>query len=109
MTLTECLRGGHQCDEDGTEIIMSRRACVEAADAIERLEHEIAAAVPSMREYAGKNPIYRHLNTLQDPNGVHAWLERNDNVTPNVEVSGDAPLFGAAPPERRVRSHSEGD
>lgn len=33
--LIEVLRGGRQCDEDGTEIIMSRQACCEAADIIE--------------------------------------------------------------------------
>jgi len=38
MTLQEVLRGGRQCDEDGTEIIMSRQACVEAADRLESLE-----------------------------------------------------------------------
>lgn len=38
MTLSEVLRGGRQCDEDGTEIIMSRQACVEAADRLESLE-----------------------------------------------------------------------
>jgi len=38
MQLTEVLRGGRQCDEDGTEIIMSRQACHEAANEIERLQ-----------------------------------------------------------------------
>ena len=38
MPLQEVLRGGRQCDEDGTEIIMSRQACVEAADRLESLE-----------------------------------------------------------------------
>lgn len=33
--LIDVLRGGRQCDEDGTEIIMSRQACCEAADIIE--------------------------------------------------------------------------
>lgn len=34
-TLQEVLRGGRQCDEDGAEIIMSREACVKAADALD--------------------------------------------------------------------------
>ena len=37
MTLIEVLRSGRQCDNDGVEIIMSRQACLEAADEIERL------------------------------------------------------------------------
>lgn len=32
MNLINYLRGGRQCDSDGTEIIMSRQACHEAAD-----------------------------------------------------------------------------
>ncbi|MGH8649495.1 MAG: hypothetical protein ACREUP_09345, partial [Burkholderiales bacterium] len=35
--LIEVLRGGRQCDEDGTEIIMSRQACCEAADLLETM------------------------------------------------------------------------
>jgi hypothetical protein len=35
--LIDCLRGGRQCNEDGAEIIMSRQACVEAADLLEQL------------------------------------------------------------------------
>ena len=41
---------------------------------------EIEAALPAMREYARKNPK-QHFSkdgTEQDPNGAHAWLERND-------------------------------
>ena len=38
MELTDVLRGGRQCDEDGVEIIMSREACHVAADEIERLQ-----------------------------------------------------------------------
>lgn len=44
MELTEVLRGGRQCDMDGVEIIMSRQACVEAADEIERLRSALALA-----------------------------------------------------------------
>lgn len=38
--LIKVLRGGRQCDMDGVEIIMSRQACIEAADRIEELERE---------------------------------------------------------------------
>jgi hypothetical protein len=44
MTLIEVLRGGRQCDNDGVEIIMSRQACLEAADEIEKL-HRIGEAL----------------------------------------------------------------
>ena len=40
LELTEVLRGGRQCDEDGVEIIMSREACIVAADEIEQLRLE---------------------------------------------------------------------
>jgi len=46
---------------------------------------EIEAAIPSMREYARKNPKH-HISadgTEQDPNGAHAWLERNDKPSTN--------------------------
>jgi hypothetical protein len=42
---------------------------------IERLRAAIKAAVPAMREYARKNPKHHFGERLQDPNGVHAWLE----------------------------------
>lgn len=41
--LIACLRGGRQCDEDGSEIIMSRQACCEAADILESIS---ASRVP---------------------------------------------------------------
>lgn len=37
MSLTDHLRNGQQCDEDGVMCIVSRQACHEAADEIERL------------------------------------------------------------------------
>lgn len=38
MSLTEHLRNGQQCDEDGVMCIVSRQACHEAAGKIEALE-----------------------------------------------------------------------
>ncbi len=35
--LIDVLRGGSQCDEDGVMCIVSRQACHEAADLLERL------------------------------------------------------------------------
>ena len=56
----------------------------ECSAEIHRLEAEIAAAIPAMREYARKNPEHLYHETWQDPNGVHAWLYRNDSMTPNA-------------------------
>ena len=55
--LTEVLRGGRQCDEDGVEIIMSRQACHEAADEIERLRGALADII---------NPIGAMQRDLED-------------------------------------------
>lgn len=49
MQLTEVLRGGRQCDEDGTEIIMSRQACHEAADQIVRLRSALTELTALVR------------------------------------------------------------
>lgn len=57
-----------QADERGDEAM--RRA--------HEAEAAIAAAVPAMREYARANPKHYHGDALQDPCGVHAWLEQND-------------------------------
>ena len=72
MELTEVLRGGRQCDEDGTEIIMSRQACVEAADEIERLRTALGDII---------NPIgamQRDLEEGYDLNGAMAVAMAND-------------------------------
>ena len=37
MSLTEHLRNGQQCDEDGVMCIVSRQACHEAADDLDRM------------------------------------------------------------------------
>jgi hypothetical protein len=49
MSLCDVLRGGRQCDNDGAEIIMSRQACLEAADEIERLRHGILLAITAYK------------------------------------------------------------
>lgn len=57
---------------------------------VERLRAEVAAALPAMREYARRNPVHHFGETPQDPNGVHAWLARNDrpSVALSEEVKG---------------------
>ena len=45
---------------------------------VKHLLAEITAAIPAMRDYCAKNPRHNYRDVLQDPNGVHAWLARND-------------------------------
>ena len=78
MQLTEVLRGGRQCDEDGAEIIMSRQACHEAANEIERLNLELqqrdkCSFMGPMRDCPthGESEELKHLRAE-----VSAWRER---------------------------------
>ena len=43
-----------------------------------RAENEITDAKPIMRAYADNNPIHNYQGVDQDPNGVHAWMKRNE-------------------------------
>ena len=54
------------------------------------LRAEVEAALPAMRAYAAQHPRHHFGPSLQDPNGAHAWLERNDSaaLTP-AEVTND--------------------
>lgn len=45
-------------------------------------ELALADAKHAMRAYARENPRHEYQGVTQDPNGVHAWLARNDQ--PNV-------------------------
>ena len=76
------------------EVARLTAALKRANDQAEHFEREwylrgdqIEAALPAMREYARKNPKHHFSadGTEQDPNGAHAWLERNELF--NVEVS----------------------
>lgn len=70
MELTEVLRGGRQCDEDGTEIIMSRQACCEAADVIENLAALVNRLCRQINKVSPRNDVaskaadYMHRNGL---------------------------------------------
>lgn len=44
---------------------------------INRLRKEIKQAIPAMREFAVQNSLFTHEKVIQDPCGVHAWLNRN--------------------------------
>lgn len=48
--------------------------------AVAPLHAEIADAVHAMRAYARDNPRHEYQGATQDPNGVHAWLARNDRA-----------------------------
>ncbi len=54
------------------------RLLAEAANALERQQAEIADALHAMRAYARENPRHEYQGATQDPNGVHAWLARNE-------------------------------
>lgn len=45
-----------------------------------RLRAELADALHAMRAYARENPRHEYQGATQDPNGVHAWLARNDRA-----------------------------
>ena len=69
------------------EVARLTAALKRASDRAEHFEREwylrgdeIEAAIPAMREYARKNPKHHFSadGAEQDPNGVHAWLERNE-------------------------------
>ena len=108
MQLTEVLRGGRQCDEDGTEIIMSRQACHEAANEIERLNLELqqrdkCSFMGPMRDcptHGESKDAARYRWLKRQPwvktKGIHAWGALLDDAidearhdapdeTPNVE------------------------
>lgn len=114
MQLTDVLRGGRQCDEDGTEIIMSRQACHEAANEIERLNLELqkrdkCSFMGPMRDcltHGESKELSALRNRLQEigdlaassRNGpglreVLAEIERMSTETPNVQIEApDAAL-----------------
>ncbi len=85
MTLIEVLRGGRQCDEDGTEIIMSRQACVEAADEIVRLRSALAELTALVRgecgalldeDRGGSASLSMEIDDLLGPNSSSTDLAR---------------------------------
>lgn len=56
--------------------------CTQWQEEVSRLEAEVVAALPAMRDYALRNPKYIYNVDMQDPKGVHAWLKHNE--PPNV-------------------------
>lgn len=71
----------HQAGLEGIDL----RALARVLDAAQRvavapLRAEIADALHAMRAYARDNPRHEYQGATQDPNGVHAWLARNDRA-----------------------------
>jgi hypothetical protein len=55
-SLTDALRSGQQCNEDGVMCIVSRQACHEAADEIEASQARIAELEAALTEIACFEP-----------------------------------------------------
>ena len=92
-----CPTCGSDCNERDElikaerEIERLRAALAKANEQAEHFERQwylrgdaIEAAIPAMRAYARENPRHGYKGATQDPNGVHAWLARNDG--PNVRA-----------------------
>ena len=82
MTLSDVLRGGRQCDEEGEEIIMSRQACCEAADTIDRLTLDCEKfANQTFKAKAEAKTLVDHANAERDKCGSGAeryrWLRNH--------------------------------
>jgi len=56
------------------------KMAADAENERDALRAEIDRAIPAMRAYAAKNPTHLTAFGMQDPNGVHAWLSRNDKA-----------------------------
>jgi hypothetical protein len=61
--MIEVLRNGQQCDEDGVMCIVSRQACHEAADEIERLRWQLK----SYEQLGGDADRYSAMWRLENP------------------------------------------
>lgn len=87
MKLTDVLRGGRQCDEDGVEIIMSRQACCEAAERIEALEAALAelVALKDLKTRLEKLHAMGHGTDYTDYHRCKplAWQKARELLTPN--------------------------
>ena len=84
--LIDVLRGGRQCDEDGTEIIMSRQACCEAADIIEAaLQPQgwqpIETAPKDGQEFVTANSMQGFVKELVSWNRIHGyWQSKGKSI-----------------------------
>ena len=97
MTLSDVLRGGRQCDEDGVEIIMSRQACCEAADTIDRLTADCEKlANQSFAARAEAKALVDHANAERDKCGSGAGCLHKDALIDSLTAERDAYKLDAA-------------
>ncbi|XAI96457.1 hypothetical protein [Microcystis phage Mel-JY34] len=79
---------GHSLDNSNGNL--PRNALAQLVAERDALRAEVELAIPAMREYAAKNPLHDTPWKWQDPNGVHAWLSRNDKAAlTSAEVKHD--------------------
>lgn len=62
------------------EQLLSLPGMSKVIDERDALRAEVERAIPAMREYARNNPLHGYAWPIQDPNGVHVWLSRNDRA-----------------------------
>jgi hypothetical protein len=73
--LTEALRSGQQCDEYGVMCIVSRQACHEAADKIDRLERVVREIWESLY---GQNMQVANWHQNGELEPMDTFFESND-------------------------------
>lgn len=91
MELTDVLRSGRQCDEDGVEIIMSRQACCEAADELDRLRALTQQQAEQIAELVGyakglRKSAQKALNLIPANDGAGGLIY--DHHSPDGEYVG---------------------
>lgn len=80
--LTEALRNGQQADEDGVMCVVSRQACHEAADRIDRLERIVNEIWHSLY---GQNMEVANWHQNGDLEPIDSFFEDNDwSVEPSA-------------------------
>ena len=95
LTLSDVLRGGRQCDEDGVEIIMSRQACCEAADTIDRLTLDCEKfANQTFKAKAEAKTLVDHTNAERDALAVK--LKLIADLDPEVDSDDGLNEWGQA-------------
>ena len=73
--LTEALRNGQQADEDGVMCVVSRQACHEAADRIDRLERVVAEI---WKSFYGQNMQVENWHQNGELEPMDSFFESND-------------------------------
>lgn len=71
--LTKHLRNGQQCDEEGVMCIVSRQACHEAADHIEKLEAKNARLREALEPFARYGKLLAGQRTRGERKLTELW------------------------------------